>query len=357
MNVLIIFENETLPLNIMRCLADAGVTCHLFGAGTSQEIQLSKYCRNYVKCDGNAINTGSPELVEELNRYCLEHKISCIIPGDYQATVFLSKISCRLKARITPIAETATLEMLSNKWTFAQILKTNDLPMPQTFLAENLEQFEAVPLAYPRVVKPLTGGGRWIAGRDHPGSYVKHTREEYLACVKDGFPVLVQEFIPGVDVGLNIFAVKGAIRAWTMQEFVNSDRLKFFQSPELLKLGERLITHTNFQGVCNIDLRIDQRDGAFKFIECNPRFWGSLRASKWNGVNFPLIALNAALGENVDGQIQHKNIEYVFPSKVLLKLFTGDLGALKSLPEATNKDLGQIVSDPLSCLHSILNRR
>ena len=358
MNVLILFESKVFTLNIMRCLADAGVRCYVFSPRQAWDVRLSKYCCDYVKCGGASYKTCLPELIEKINHYCIRHKISCIIPGDYQTTLFLAKVSGQLKVKTTAVAEPQMLETLSNKWTFAQLLKANSLPQPQTFLAENFEQYEAIPLPFPRVVKPLEGGGRWIMGRNNPGSYVKRDRAEYLACAQDGkaFPLLVQEFIPGTDVGLNIFAVQGKLIAWTMQEFVGGDRLKFFRSPELLKLGERLVALINFQGVANIDLRIDQRDGVFKFIECNPRFWGSLRASKWSGVNFPVLTLNTALGQDVSALIQHQDIEYAFPSRVLLKLSKGNLAALKGLPEATLKDLGQILADPLSCLYSIFNR-
>jgi predicted ATP-grasp superfamily ATP-dependent carboligase len=357
MNVLIIFQNKSLPLNIMRCLADAGVKCFVFGCGTAQEIKLSKYCRDYVKCEPAGIRQGSPELVDQINRYCAQKNIVCVIPGDYPTTVFLSKVSGLLNVKTTPVAQTETLEILSNKWTFARLLQTHDLPMPQTFLAEDLQQYEAIPLPFPRAVKPLEGGGRWIAGRDTPGSYIKKDREEYMACAKDGFPLLVQEFIPGTDVGLNIFAVQGKLIAWTMQEFVDGgNRLKFFKSEEMLKLGEQLAAATNFQGLANIDLRLDSRDGRYTFIECNPRFWGSLRASRWYGVNFPVLAVSTALGKDTGPKIQPQNIDYVFPSKVLRKLFKGQFSALKGLPQATRKDLCQIIGDPLSCLYSVFHR-
>lgn len=358
MNILILFEQKWHAPNIMRCLADADIKCHVFGVGKCRDIQLSKYCGEYVECPEKSFWKCQPELIEHIKRYYFERKIDCIIPGDYAATLFLSKIRDHLNHGIKTVvvADSGTLEMLNHKWKFSQFLKTHNIPQPQTFLAENLEQFKSIPVSMPCAVKSLEGGGRWTGGRI-PGSYIKRNREEYLSTSQQGFPLLVQEFIPGVDVGLNVFAKQGRVMAWTMQEFVGNDRLRFFQAPQLLELGERIVSAAHFQGLANIDLRLDQRDGKYKVIECNPRFWGSLRASKWNGTNFPVLALNAALGKDVSGQIKHKNIEYVFPSRVLAKLFKGNVFALKGVPEATRKDICQIICDPFSCLYSVFDRR
>ena len=358
MRVLILFEQKWHVLSIMRCLADVGVKCHAFGVGKCWDIQLSKYCHGYMGCPQKSYWRCSPEFIQKINEYCFKQKIDCLVPGDYASTLFLSKVRDRLnpEVKFVAVANTETLEILNHKWKFSQLLKTHNIPQPQTFLVENVEQLKSIPLSLPCAVKPLVGGGRWTGGR-FPGSYIKKNQDEYLASAQQGFPLLVQEFISGSDVGLNIFAEQGRILAWTMQEFVGNERLRFFQSSQLLELGERIVSAVNFQGLANIDLRLDQRDGKYKVIECNPRFWGSLRASKWTGVNFPVLAVNAALGKDVSGQIRHKDIEYVFPSRVLAKLFRGNVSALRGLPEATRRDLGQIISDPLSCLYSVFERR
>lgn len=355
MNVLILFTNRNFALNIMRCLADKGIRCHLFGPSGAWEVQLSKYCCGFMACPGKSFAECSPGLIETINQYCSRQNISCIIPAEVITTVFLSQVRERLLPQIKTVAvsEVDTLKVLDNKWEFACLLKKHGLPQPQIFLAENMEQFEAITLPFPRVVKPLSGGGRWAAGGDI-GTYVRKNMTDYLTSAQDGkaFPLIVQEFIPGVDIGLNIFAMRGRIVAWTMQKLVKDGLLEFFHSSQLLELGDRLVSEIKFEGLANLDLRIDERDNSLKFIECNPRCWGSLRASMWNGVNFPLIAVNAALGQDAS-KIASQNIVYVQPSRVLGRLFKGDITALKGLPETTRKDICQIVSDPLSCLYSI----
>lgn len=361
MNVLLLSKSKNHALNILRCLAGTGVNIHVLGFGEAEEVRLSKHCCEYVRCDTPTHKNFSPQLIETINRYCLRKNISCVMPTDYDATLFLSKAQGSFAEHVRTICLSTpqTLQALNNKWRFTQLLGELHLPHPRSFVVKNIHELALINLPFPRVVKPLRGGGRWNARSIVPGSYIKETEADYLASGSDEkeFPLLVQEFIQGIDACLSVFAVQGRIVASSMQKSIGSDRLQFFESAELFDLGERLIARTNFQGPVNFDLRIDQRDGSFKFIECNPRFWGSLRASRWNGINFPMIAVNLALNKDILQYNQPKNVEYVFPSIALRRLSEGDLTVLWGLPESTRRDLCQIAGDPVSCLYSLLHRR
>ena len=354
MNVLILFEIGPLGLNIMRCLADTGIRCYAFSTCKAWDVRFSKYCKEYVECLDGSFRSCSPELTEQINRYCIRRKIDCLIPADYGSALYLSKISSSLipQVKMIPLAKTETLERLNSKWEFSLLLKELGISQPQTHLVENLEQLHSMPVTIPCVVKPLKGSGRWT-GSKIPGSYVKKDHAEYLASAQQGFPLLVQEFIPGMDFCINLLAVQGKITVSSLQKCVDENRRQFIKSSELLELAQRIVAHTNYQGVAGIDVRMDQRDGSFKFLECNPRFWGSLRAAKWNGVNFPLEALNASMGTKMKEKILSKDCEYVSPFTVLTRLLKGDLPSLKNLPETTYRDLWQIITDPLSCFISI----
>ena len=56
----------------------------------------------------------------------------------------------------------------------------------------------------------------------------------------------------------------------------------------------------NYSGVAHVDLRFDQNDGEFKVIEVNTRFWGSLDASLFAGVNFPYLYALVSLNETFE---------------------------------------------------------
>jgi predicted ATP-grasp superfamily ATP-dependent carboligase len=358
MNVLILFTNDGLALNVIRCLAPLGINCYMLGQGEIVSVRLSKHCRECLPFKFNRENP-TTESIDAINEYCRKKGISCILPVDVEVVVFLTKIKDRLTngVKTIPLAPADLLEKLDDKWEFAQLLQKSQLPAPRTFLVNNLDELKAIDLPFPRVVKPVRGRGRWITGGD-PGEYIKKDMNAYLASGQDTrvFPLLVQEFIPGWDVDLSVLAVNGKIVIHTIKKFVTSERIDLVDSPVLVELGRRLVADIQFNGIADFDLRLDERDGSFKFLECNPRFWGSLRASMWDGMNFPETAINLGVGKPVKQGQGPRGTTYVLPSKVLSRLFKGDFGALKGLPDSTKKDIWQIVGDPLTCIYTTLHR-
>ena len=352
MKVLILSKKDDFAIYIMRCLSDLKAECHVFGQGMLWAVVTSKSCRGYTRCDFEAFQENIELAIEKVNSYCGKHKISFVLAADYDTGHLLSRIKARLRSEILvfPCAAPDTLEALNNKWKFVQMLKHNDLPYPRTVLVENKEQLEAVDMGFPCLVKPLVCEG------GDSSKYIKLNKEDYLASgrLSSNFPSLVQEFIPGKDICLSILARQGKVGAWTMQEYINSYTMQFFTSEKLLDLGRRLVAATNYEGVACFDLRIDERDNSIKFIECNPRFWNSLRASWRNGVNFVALGIMLAEGKEIPSENVSKNILYFVPAYVFIFLARGKISMLKNLPEATCSDLKQMFFDPISLMFSMI---
>ena len=358
MNVLLLCRTEIFALNVLRCLADSKVKSCVFGHGKMWSVSLSKHCREYVQCYFTDFRNPGAGLIEKINTYCETRKIDFVIPTDYETAYLLAKIKRHLKrcTKPFPVSEPDVLEMLDDKWEFAKLLAANDLPFPKTFLVETFEQLEKIDLPFPRIVKPFRVRRVWSGGIG--ASYLKKNQAEYLASGRDkgSCPLLVQEFIPGIDIDLSILAHEGKIVSWTIQKWIKNDTLQFMSSKEILDLGRKVVAAVNYDGVAHFDLRIDERDGSVKFLECNPRFWGTLRASMWNGVNFVGDGLMVGQGKISMRQNVSKDITYVLPATILSKLLRGKLSEIRNIPDASKQDLKQIISDPLSCLCSVMRQ-
>lgn len=354
MKILILSKKNLLALHLMRCLSDSNAECHVFGEGMLWPIVFSKYCCRYSYCDFGTSEMSQDAVLSRINDYCKRYEISLVIASDCETGYVLSRIKDRLSPGIMvfPVAEADTLEVLDNKWKFIQMLKENHLPHPRTALAENAAQLEAIDTGFPCLLKPLKCSG------GQPSTYLKLNKEDYLASGKApaGFPLLVQEFIPGMDIGLNVLALKGKLVAWTMQKYLDPSTLQFFESEELLRLGRQIVELTQYHGVANFDLRIDARDHSLKFTECNPRFWRSLRASRWNGVNFATLGILLAQGGPLPMASASKNVFYVLPSHVITCLAKGKISVLKNIPPSTRSDLRQMFLDPFSLIASFMPR-
>jgi biotin carboxylase len=49
-----------------------------------------------------------------------------------------------------------------------------------------------------------------------------------------------------------------------------------------------------------VEFKHDERDGGFKLMEINPRFWASLELAIASGIDFPLLAARLATGEEIE---------------------------------------------------------
>lgn len=66
---------------------------------------------------------------------------------------------------------------------------------------------------------------------------------------------------------------------------------------ELTKTTVRMFEKIKFHGCASIQYLLDERDGAYKFIEINPRIWGSLESAIRVGIDFPFLMHQIALGK------------------------------------------------------------
>lgn len=111
-----------------------------------------------------------------------------------------------------------------------------------------------------------------------------------------GHVPLAQEFVPG-DSEYGFFALydRGEpvarfqhrrIRSYSYAGGASVFR-KSVYLPELEAAGMRLLDELDWHGPAMVEFKRDPRDGEFKLMEINPRFWGSLALSVASGVDFP----------------------------------------------------------------------
>jgi predicted ATP-grasp superfamily ATP-dependent carboligase len=164
---------------------------------------------------------------------------------------------------------------------------------------------------YPGYVKPhrsVVGGAR----RVKTGVRFVATREECERVLRDldpaAFPVLVQRRIVGPGEG--VFLARWGRR--TIARFahrrlrekppsggVSVYRESILPDPAVMAACERLLDALNWEGVAMIEGKRDLASGAWRVMEINGRFWGSLQLAIDAGVDFPSRLVRAVLGENV----------------------------------------------------------
>lgn len=191
------------------------------------------------------------------------------------------------------------------------------IPHPRSiplFKLEDLGEISGV--LYPCILKPVLSTP--FTDRFHAKNFEVHDDREleqkFKLCLETGLSMILQEIIPGPDDNL-----------YKMQGYVNSQgRLigKFFyrklrqhppqygvarvgisteRQPQVERLTEELLVHTNYRGYFSNEFKLDPRDGQFKFIENNCRMPRSGMLALAAGVNFPwLIYQDLVLNQQCD---------------------------------------------------------
>ena len=244
-------------------------------------------------------------------------------------------------APILPMPPMDLLRMLDNKWHFSRFLERHGLPFPHSRLLERAEDALALDLPFPVIIKPLDlDAGRGVARCDSSADV-----HAYLKRPDAATPLLIQEYIPGVDIGLGLLAHRGTVLAWTIQrQRPDGSGIEFIEHGGVLEIGRRIVDACQYDGITHFDMRLDSRDGSVKVLECNPRFWASLPFCMIAGVNFADLGVRLAQGLPVP-EASYTTLSLTFPTK----LFGGALRGASGwrLSEPSRHALRVTLADPL----------
>jgi predicted ATP-grasp superfamily ATP-dependent carboligase len=186
-----------------------------------------------------------------------------------------------------------------------------DIPVPRTTVVADASELARCrdELTFPVVVKPQRSRVRtdngWLStrvsyARDWDQLVVEMARRHPLE-----FPLLLQEKIIGSGVGVFACLIDGAPAAWFAHRRLRekpptggvSVLCESIALPDPARAAaERLLRALDWRGVAMVEFKEDRRDGLWKLMEVNGRFWGSLQLAIDAGVDFPVLWLNRFVG-------------------------------------------------------------
>jgi len=337
MKILVVCTEEYLTLRLLKCLAPLKGRVHILSTQPSPILQASRHCAHYHLADRTELADG-----REIEEYCTRHGIDVILPCGIGSVFLMASLRDRIHAaKVLPTAPLELLQLLDNKWRLALLLEEIGLPYPKSQLLKRIEDGLALAMEFPVVVKPLD----LDAGRGVTRCETQEEVNAHLNRCSDSLPLLVQEYIPGVDVGLGLLAQAGETLAWTIQrQRSDGSGIAFIEDDRVLEIGRKIMAHCRFDGIAHFDLRLDSRDGSVKVLECNPRFWASVPFSMLAGVNFGGLGISLALGHALPKTNYHP-VEITFPSKVLSGALRGQF-LRQPLSSASHQALRFTLSDP-----------
>ncbi|HEY7977133.1 MAG TPA: ATP-grasp domain-containing protein [Rhizomicrobium sp.] len=283
-NILLLAQSFQAPYRVMRCAAALGAKIFLFCNDEARSLAVSKFCAGYRDF------TFEPEPVPEaaaaeIETFCRAHKIDMILPADAIATRLLARARHLLTTPVFPIPDLATFDQLVTKDRFMEFCRANDVRHPEGHILANREALIAAIkngcIKLPAILKPIN---RW-------GSVgvvkIDESNALQIASTIDYAPVLVQDFIEGVDRSISIFARNGVVQKQVTYCYPNNE-FTFQREPELAHIVGEIAKKLKLDGVFNFDARIEA-DGTVWLLECNPRFFFTMDAAMIAGANFAKI--------------------------------------------------------------------
>jgi ATP-grasp domain len=280
-------------LQAIRSFSDAD--CVVIGDADTTRLRWSGLCKRHYLVDFAAGNAGA--FAQLVNAIAEDSPQTTLLPFDCDGIKIVNLVRARLQVQIAPIPDLATLEMFDNKWSFYEFCVKNSLNVPTTrYVGSKFSlDFDAIvaELGLPFVLKPTDCSGsegvRFVESR-------AYFEQEILDDAAYKFKRLIaQRFVEGTDVDLSLLSVRGELSSFAIQQLQGS-HINFLPNAYLEGLAATICRYSAYHGVMHIDARVEKSTGQVFLIECNPRFWASLTAASWCGLNF--------VGQSVDPRLR-----------------------------------------------------
>ena len=325
-----------------RSLAQRGFKVTVAGQVGQKNIAFySKYCNNRILYPSPEENEEA--FIEIMARAAKNQHI--LIPLHERTIIPLSRHLNRF-GNITriPIPRYSVLKIALDKAKTLRVAQQVGVPTPHTHFVNELEQLDLLSkdLNYPVVIKL-----RKEICVPPPRYTYAYSRKDFVTKYllmhrKCKYP-LVQELILGTGYGFfSLFNEDSEPLAFFCHKRIReypitggpSTYCTSIYNPKIIDYGLKILREIKWYGVAMVEFRKDCRDGEFKLMEINPRFWGSLPLAIASGVDFPYLLCRMVIGENVELNKYETGIKCRFLMR--------DLSALIQALKETNRKVSYL---------------
>lgn len=346
----------TVAMQVVQCLATDGAFA--ISVASTDPHPIAKYSRWVKRFHRLPAGQDPTATLHRLKSILRSERFDILLPVGVGEIAFLADHldgELRSLARIPDQPSAEAFAIANSKSLLSAFMEEHGIEHPRTvrFDAQDPSMPERLAaLALPVITKPTWGGG---------GSAIRvfESREPLCAHLAEhsapGNPLVAQEHVGDHDVGVAVYCKAGEILYMTMQRGISpeaqtfrpSKAIRFFESAKLTGLVARLMKALAWNGIAQVDLRVDSATGDAHVLEINPRYWGSVLGSQRMGVNFPAIACRMAAGLSLP-EAGYRHGRYITAMGYVQQLWRFSRGR----PAAERMSFGEsacseIVRDPL----------
>ena len=212
------------------------------------------------------------------------------------------------------------------------------IDFPQSFEPRSLGEIERIDCRFPVILKPAFRKG--IDEFTQAKAWKAEDRAQLVALYKRAAAlvgndaIIVQEWIPGGGEAQFSYAalcergepVVSLTARRTRQHPIDFGRsstyVESIEQSEVEELACRLLKSLNYTGVIEVEFKHDRRDGQYKLLDVNGRFWTWNGLGALAGVDFPYLAWRQAMGMSVSLARAHTGMAWMHTSRDIMAAYS-----------------------------------
>ncbi len=245
-------------------------------------------------------------------------KCRILIPcSDYYARLAARHAERLSDAYLFALSSEETLIALSQKENFYEMCEKWSLSYPETYEFDPKREEAKLPFDFPVVLKPADSASYWNCSFEGKRKVFflsdRAAFDDVIRRLKDSdynAPVLVQPFIGGDDTSMRVvnayLGKDGDVRLFCVGQVLLEEHtpegigsyaaIMPTEDPELYRLLMPMLQKLGYRGFLNIDIKIDPKDGTYRFFELNPRQGRSSFFVTAAGANLARVITEDVLG-------------------------------------------------------------
>lgn len=353
--VLVPDGESPLSLSVVRCLGQIrGIVVIVLSSNASSAVKYSRYCSRFLSYS----DTDDQVRLHTILEYVKMYKPEIVLPVDVKTIRLISENKAKLEpfTSLPPLPDVDIFDISNDKWLLSLWLKANQIAHPLTV---QYKESEASGFSFPMIIKPARGSGG-------VGIHVVDSLTElksYFEKIAAPDDLIIQSYVKGYDIDCSVLCANGEIIAHAIQKgflfepyrIAWPEGVEFLQNDELMNVVRDMVKKLNWSGVMHIDMRFDEVEQRFKVIEINPRFWLSVSASLFAGINFPYLTCLAGLKREIPNVffVPARVVRSKTAVKMVVKKITGRLNGSVYFD---NSYLELIIKDPLPNVSRLVKR-
>ena len=264
--------------------------------------------------------TNEPEaFLDALEKIVLEHKPTdqatpYVLMPIHKETYLIAHHRERFEPHIrVPIPQIEHIKQVHNKATMATYAMEHGLPIPKTWIPENLAHFHSISsqVELPAFVKLREAASGVGIRKVNTLDELKSTYEEFVQHfnLKEKDYPIIQQAVPGDDYCVTTLFNHGkmvasmtyrGLRAFPAERGATVMR-ETVHAPEMEIVARELLGSLGWHGVAELDFRWEGTPQTQpRLIEVNPRFFGGLIQSVESGWDYPWLLFQLAVKGDIE---------------------------------------------------------